>query len=55
MPLRNKRLPKRNRRYRQRPAMASRNHPMQLHRTTGTIAGIAAAITGITILQASTS
>jgi len=36
--------------------MASRKHPTQLHRTTGTIAGIAAAITGITrTLRASTS
>jgi hypothetical protein len=33
--------------------MANRRHPMQLHRTTGTIAGIAAGIAGITTLQVS--
>jgi hypothetical protein len=35
--------------------MASHNHPIQLHRTTGTIAGIVVAIAGITALRASTS
>ncbi len=51
----NKPLPKGNRLYRRRPTMASYNHPVRLHRTTGTIAGIVAAIAGITTLLASTS
>jgi hypothetical protein len=34
--------------------MANRRHPMQLHRTTATIGGIAAAIAAITTVQVST-
>jgi hypothetical protein len=34
--------------------MANRRHPMQLHRTTVTIAGIAAVVTTITTLRVST-
>jgi len=34
--------------------MANRRHPMQLHRTTVTIAGIAAVITAITTVRVST-
>jgi hypothetical protein len=34
--------------------MANRRHPMQLRRTTATIAGIAAVIAAITTLQVST-
>jgi hypothetical protein len=35
--------------------MVLRRHPTQLHRTTVTIAGIAAGIAAITILQVSTN
>jgi hypothetical protein len=34
--------------------MANHRHPMQLHRTTVTIAGIASIITAITTLRVST-
>jgi hypothetical protein len=34
--------------------MANRGHPMQLHRTTVTIVGIAAAIVAITTVRVST-
>jgi hypothetical protein len=49
-----KALPTLNRLSLRRPAMANRRHPMQLHRTTVTIAGIAAVVTTITTLRVST-